>query len=115
MPPSNPADVVPSDRMFPTLTPEQVSRIAAQGRRRSTTRGEVLVEAGDSAVPFFVVLRGEVQAVRPTGTTETALVSHHPGQFSGEANMLIGSRAIVFASRSTRWSRRLSSMSSRSP
>ena len=37
------------DRIFPTLTPEQVSRIAAHGRRRSTRRGEVLVEVGDQA------------------------------------------------------------------
>ena len=81
--------------MFPTLAPEYVARIAAHGRRRSTTRGEVLVEAGDTGVPFFVVLRGELQAVRPTDTTETVMVNHGPGQFSGEANMLIGSRAIA--------------------
>ena len=53
------------DRVFPTLTPEQVSRIAAHGRRRSTIRGEVLVEVGDKAVPVFVVISGELQALRP--------------------------------------------------
>jgi thioredoxin reductase (NADPH) len=71
-----------------------MSRIAAHGRRRTTARGEVLVEAGDRAVPFFVVLSGEVQALRPTDTAETLIVSHHTGQFSGEANMITGRPAI---------------------
>src|SRR5436190_6512400 len=34
------------DRVSPTLTPQQVARVATHGRRRSTTRGEVLIEAG---------------------------------------------------------------------
>ena len=50
------------ERVFPTLAPEQVSRIAAHGRRRSTGHGEVLVEVGDKAVPIFVVVGGELQA-----------------------------------------------------
>jgi thioredoxin reductase (NADPH) len=82
------------DRAFPTLTPQQMSRIAAHGQRRPTARGEVLVEAGDRAVPFFVVLSGELQALRPTDTAETLIVSHHAGQFSGEANMITGRRAM---------------------
>ena len=71
-----------------------MSRIAAHGRRRATARGEVLVEAGDKAAPFFVVLSGELQALRPTDTAETLIVSHHAGQFSGEANMISGRRAL---------------------
>src|SRR3954451_1323617 len=82
------------ERVFPTLTPEQLSRIAAHGRRRSTTAGEVLVEVGDKAVPIFVVGSGEVQALRPTDRGETLIVSHHAGQFSGEANMISGRRAL---------------------
>src|SRR5689334_16768492 len=92
MPPIT-ADESP-DRMFPTLTAQQVSRIAAHGRRRSTTRGEVLVEMGDRTVPFFVVLSGEVQALRPTDTAETLIVTHHPGQFSGESALIQGRRAV---------------------
>ena len=65
-----------------------MSRIAAHGQRRPTTRGEVLVEAGDRAVPLFVVLSGELQVLRPTDTAETLIVSYHPGQFSGESNMI---------------------------
>ena len=83
------------DHAFPTLTAQQVSRIEAHGQRRATARGDVLVEAGDRAAPMFVVLRGELQALRPTDTAETLIVSHHAGQFSGEGNMITGRRAIA--------------------
>jgi thioredoxin reductase (NADPH) len=82
------------DRIFPTLTPPQLARIASHGRRRSTAPGEVLVEVGDRPAPFFVVLSGEVQVVRPGATAETLIVSHRAGQFSGEASMISGRRAI---------------------
>jgi hypothetical protein len=65
------ATVSQFDRAFPTLTPQQVARIAAHGRHRPTARGEVLVEVGDKAVPFFVVVNGEVQVLRQTDTAET--------------------------------------------
>src|SRR5438067_670949 len=88
------ATVPRSDQAFPTLTPQQVSRIAANGRRRATARGEVLVETGDKVVPFFVVVSGELQVVRSTDTVETLIVSHRPGQFSGEGNMLTGRPSV---------------------
>jgi thioredoxin reductase (NADPH) len=83
-----------TERLFPTLTSAQVARIATLGRRRPVARGEVLVEVGDKDVPFFVVVSGEVQALRPSGATETLIVAHGPGQFSGEAIMLTGRRAM---------------------
>ena len=83
------------ERVFPTLTPEQVSRMAAHGRRRSTTRGTVLVDVGDQAVPIFVVVGGELQAVLPTTDSQTLIVSLHAGQFSGEASVINGRPALV--------------------
>src|SRR3979409_1616361 len=82
------------ERLFPTLTSAQTARIAARGRRRSIARGEVLVEVGDRDVPFFVVVSGEVQALRATGAKEILIVAHGPGQFSGEAIMITGRRAM---------------------
>ena len=83
------------ERVFPTLTPKQVARIAAHGHRRSTTRGEVLVEVGDRAVPFFVVVVGEIEVLRPGTAAETLIVKHRAGQFSGEGNMITGRRAMA--------------------
>ena len=83
------------DHLFPTLTPSQVARIQAHGRWRSTTRGEILVEVGDKAFPFFVVLTGELEAVRPSDAAETLIVRCQPGQFSGESNVISGRPAIT--------------------
>ena len=83
-----------AERLFPTLTSTQIARIATRGRRRPIARGEVLVEVGDNDVPFFVVVSGEVQALRPTGVTEILIVAHGPGQFTGEAIMITGRRAM---------------------
>ncbi len=82
------------ERLFPTLTSAQMARIEARGRRRPIAREEVLVEVGDNNVPFFVVVSGEVEALRPTGATEILIVAHGPGHFSGEANMITGRRAM---------------------
>jgi thioredoxin reductase (NADPH) len=83
------------ERMFPTLTPAQVKRVAAHGRSRSISAGEVLVEAGAQVVPFFVVTAGRVEAIRPFGSTETLVATHGPGQFNGEVNMLSGRPTLV--------------------
>jgi thioredoxin reductase (NADPH) len=83
------------ERVFPTLTPAQIKRIAAHGRSRSINAGEVLVEAGAHIVPFFVVTAGRVEAVRLSGSTETLVAVHGPGQFTGEVNMLSGRPALV--------------------
>jgi thioredoxin reductase (NADPH) len=82
-------------RTFPTLTAEQIARIAVHGRRRLIARGEVLVDAGDKGVPFFVLVRGELEVLRPSDAAETVIVTHRPGQFSGEGNLIVGRRALA--------------------
>lgn len=93
-PPAPPAAGIGSERLFPTLTPQQIARIAARGRRRPTDGGEVLVEVGDKIVPFFVVVSGTVDVVRPLEGAETLIVTHHAGQFTGEVNMISGRRSL---------------------
>jgi thioredoxin reductase (NADPH) len=85
------------ERIFPKLTPDQIHRIAAQGRVRSVQPGEVLIEQGDRTVPFFVVKTGEVEIVRPFGASETTITVHGYGEFTGEVNMLSGRRSLVRA------------------
>ena len=72
-----------------------MSRIASRGLRRTISRGDVLIEVGDRPVPFFLVLSGEIQALRPADGTETLIVSHRAGQFSGEGNMISGRRSLA--------------------
>jgi thioredoxin reductase (NADPH) len=82
------------EQVFPTLTPAQIRRIATHGRIRVLHPGEVLVEQGDSAVPFFVVISGELEVLRPSGADETLVTVHAPGQFTGEVSTLSGRRAL---------------------
>src|SRR6476659_5185775 len=85
------------EQIFPKLTPVQISRIEAHGYVRSVQSGEVLIEQGDTSVPFFVVITGEVEIVRPCGAYETLVTVHGPGEFTGEVNMLSGRRSLVRA------------------
>jgi thioredoxin reductase (NADPH) len=85
------------EQIFPTLTPAQIRRIAAHGHMRTTQRGDVLIEQGDRNIPFFVVVSGEVEIVRPSDTAETLITVHRPGNFTGEVNTLSGRRSLFRA------------------
>jgi thioredoxin reductase (NADPH) len=85
------------EKIFPKLTPVQISRIELHGHIRSVQSGEVLIEQGDRSVPFFVVITGEVEILRPLGDRETLVTVHGPGEFTGEVNMLSGRRSLVRA------------------
>jgi thioredoxin reductase (NADPH) len=85
------------EKIFPKLTSAQISRIAAHGHVRSVQSGEVLIEQGDKSVPFFVVITGEVEIVRPCGVHETLVTVHGSGEFTGEVNMLSGRRSLIRA------------------
>ncbi len=92
--PLPPTTAVPFDRLFPTLTPEQMARIAAHGHVRPSTAGEVLVEVGDQTVRFFVVTRGKAEVVRSANSTDSVAVLE-PGTFTGETNLISGRPSLV--------------------
>jgi len=89
------SDRMDQEKLFPQLTDAQIARIASLGRRRPIARGDVLMDAGDRSLAFFVVLSGEIQALRQSGDGETPIVALRAHQFSGEANVLTGRRAIA--------------------
>lgn len=89
------------EKIFPKLIPAQIDRIAAHGHIRSVQPGEVLIEQGDTSVPFFVVITGEVEIVRPFDAYETLVTVHGSGEFTGEVNMLSGRRSF-FRARATK-------------
>src|SRR5205823_2904374 len=77
--------------------PDQIRRVAAKGHIRSVQPGEVLIEQGDRAVPFFVVITGGVEIVRPFGASDALVTVHGSNEFTGEVNMLSGRRSLVRA------------------
>ena len=83
------------DRVSPTLTAAQVARIAAHGHVRPVRQGEVLVETGERSAPFFVVIKGQVEAIRASGATEERVLVLRPGMFTGELHMLSSRRGLV--------------------
>lgn len=83
-----------AERMFPRLTPAQMERIHAHGRKRQMHLGEVLFEAGDLS-PFLLVISGEIEVLRHTEEREDIVAVHGPGQFTGEVSLLSGRRSLV--------------------
>jgi thioredoxin reductase (NADPH) len=98
-PNSQPSSLQPTtgrlDQIFPKLTPAQIARVAAHGTRREVNVGEILIQQGERGFPFFVVMSGELEIIRPNCKGETVITTHGPGHFSGEVNMLSGRQALV--------------------
>ena len=82
------------EQIFPKLTPAQLSRTAAHGHIRTMEDGEVLYEQGHRAAPFFVVVSGELEVVRPSLPVETLVTVYEPSQFTGEVGTLSGRRSL---------------------
>src|SRR5262245_23995304 len=78
--------------MFPTRSPGQIERIAAHGMARPIARGDVLIEAGEPIVPFFVVKSGEIHIIRPSSPGDVLVAIHGAGRFTGEGNLILGRR-----------------------
>lgn len=82
------------DKAFPTLTEAQIARIAAHGHSLRVRAGEILVRAGAKNANFFVVVSGRLDVIRLSDGMETLIVSHKPGQISGEMSLISGRRAV---------------------
>jgi len=81
--------------MFPTLTAAQIARIASHGVVRPVTRGEVLIESGQTNVPFFVVKAGEIEVIRPSDLGDLLVAVVHPHRFTGDISMILGRPALM--------------------
>ena len=74
------------EQMFPKLSPPQIARLEAFGRRSATRAGEVLVEPGERQQTLYVVLGGSLEVEH--GEERVTLLE--PGDFSGELSTLRG-------------------------
>jgi thioredoxin reductase (NADPH) len=89
--PSTPLTSAPDAAlMFPTLTSAQITRIASHGITRSVTQGDVLIEGGQTDVPFFVLKAGEIEVIRPSGLGDMLIAVLRPSQFTGDVSMILG-------------------------
>jgi thioredoxin reductase (NADPH) len=91
----------PREDVFPTLTQANLRHIAPRGHGRQVRAGDVLIDQGQSGMPFFVVISGEIEVVRPLPKGEMLVMVLGPGQFSGEINTLTG-RSALFRTRAAK-------------
>ncbi len=78
------------EQMFPKLTPRQIERLEAHGRRIETRAGDVLVKPEDPEHKLLVVLSGSLEALMPGMLGEQLITLLLPGDFSGEMSTLRG-------------------------
>jgi thioredoxin reductase (NADPH) len=83
---------------FPRLSEDQIQALAARGRTRSTSEGEVLYSEGDRGCDFFVVLSGLVALAESYGTRDQRVVGvHGHGRFLGGLGLLTGRAMLLTA------------------
>ena len=80
---------------FPVLTAAQISRIRSGSKVREVKKGEILFEPGETNVPFFVLLSGSMEIVQSDLAGERLIVTHGPGNFTGEMTMISGRGILV--------------------
>ncbi|HWE48737.1 MAG TPA: FAD-dependent oxidoreductase [Bryobacteraceae bacterium] len=85
----------PPDKMFPALDPAQIERLSPFGKHRHVQKGHILFDQGDSDAGMFIILSGGIEIISPRRTVETIITVHHPGDFTGEVNLLTGRRSLV--------------------
>jgi thioredoxin reductase (NADPH) len=80
---------------FPALTPAQIDRIRPYGIVRAVHAGEILFEAGERAMPCYVVLSGKLDIVITRLDGEHVFVTHGPGNFSGDMVLISGTGSMA--------------------
>ncbi len=92
-----PPNITPEQRAeaFPVLSPEQIDRIRPYGTVRAVQAGEILFEAGERAMPCFVVLSGKLDILMTSVSGEHVFATHGPGNFSGDMVMISGTGSLA--------------------
>ena len=72
---------------FPHLTPRDFDQLRPFGTPCSYEDGQVVFSAGDDAVDLFIVESGGMEILNPAQDNRS-VVTHGPGQFSGDIDLL---------------------------
>ena len=85
-------------QMFPTLEPVEIERMRRFGEVRTYRAGEALARAGEKAPGLTIILSGKLEITRRDEAGRSVLiVSHGPGEFTGELAQLAGRPTLVDA------------------
>jgi thioredoxin reductase (NADPH) len=85
-------------QMFPVLDAGQIetAKRFASGPAQSFAPDEIVFDVGERQAPSWLVLQGSINTFRRDGLNhESAITTHHPGQFSGELSQLSGRESLA--------------------
>ncbi|HEX4070479.1 MAG TPA: FAD-dependent oxidoreductase [Planctomycetaceae bacterium] len=81
---------------FPQLTAAEIAVLKPLATAHDYTDGETVFRAGQADIDLCVVESGQIDILNPTDG-HRIIVSHGPGQFSGDIDLLTGRPVIVTA------------------
>jgi thioredoxin reductase (NADPH) len=81
---------------FPRLTDAELALVRPLATAREYADGETVFRAGQADIDLYIVESGQIEIQNPTDDHQVIVV-HHPGQFSGDIDLLTGRPVIVTA------------------
>ncbi len=85
-----------ADTAFAKLTQSELTLVETLGTKVDFVDRQVLFRAGDAKIDLFVVLEGTVDIVNPSDGNRL-VVTHDPGAFIGDIDLLTGRPVLVTA------------------
>jgi thioredoxin reductase (NADPH) len=79
---------------FPRLTAAEIAILKPLATAHDYADGETVFRSGQSDIDFFVVESGKIDILNPADGNRV-IVTHDPGQFSGDIDLLTGRPVIV--------------------
>jgi thioredoxin reductase (NADPH) len=86
-----------TDPAAATLGEAELAELAPYGEERAIAAGDVLFSPADETYDFWVIIRGEVEIVRPDPAGDALVAVHGDGRFLGELSLLTGQRPYLTA------------------
>ncbi len=81
--------------LFGGLDDEHLDRLVEMGEIVDLAPGEMLIREGDEADALFVILDGELEVTKQSGTSQIPLAQVGPGALQGEMAALEGGRRLA--------------------
>src|ERR1700675_4994171 len=81
---------------FPQLSTAELAVLKPLATAHDYVDGETIFRAGQADIDLFVVESGHIDILHPTDGNRV-IVTHEPGQFSGDIDLLTGRPVIVTA------------------
>jgi thioredoxin reductase (NADPH) len=86
----------PNGIAFPHLSPNDLAHLRQFGESRWYEDGETIFQAGEDTAHLFVIESGAMEILNPAQNNRS-IVTHGPGQFSGDIDLLTGRPPLVNA------------------